>query len=106
MSKEVIELSSENFDVMISKGKWVVDYWAEWCIPCRIMAPVFEETAKQYKGKINFAKVDVDKYMELANRFQIMSIPTTIFFKNKEQVNRFSGALPKEELIEQIEASF
>ncbi len=102
MSKNITELDSKNFDNFIKDGKAVIDFWAQWCAPCRIMAPIFEKVAENLKGKVKFGKVDVDKNMSLAQRFQVMSIPTTIFFKNKEQVDRAVGTIPKEELIKRI----
>ena len=102
----IIELNGENFDKHISKGNWVIDFWAEWCGPCKIMAPHFLEASKEFKGKVNFGKVDVDAENELAGRFQVMSIPTTIFFKDREQVNRAVGAMPKDAIVGQIKNSF
>ncbi len=106
MQGEIIELTDANFDSHIKKGNWVVDYWAEWCMPCKVMEPHFEATAKKYKGKVNFGKVNVEENQGLSERFQVMSIPTTIFFKEKEQVNRVTGAIDENELKELIDESF
>ena len=102
MGKNMIDLDKKNFNKFISDGIVVVDFWAAWCGPCKIMAPIFEEIANEMKGKVKFGKVDVDSESELAQRFQVMSIPTTIFFKDGEQVDRAVGAMPKEDLVEKI----
>lgn len=104
MGKNSAELNAEIFDDFISSGISVVDFWAAWCGPCRIMGPVFEETAGEMKGKVNFGKVDVDKEGELSQKFGVMSIPTMIFFKDGEMVDRVVGVLEKEELIERLES--
>lgn len=106
MSDNIMELNSSNFDSVINKGNWVIDFWADWCTPCKAMAPHFEAAAKELKGKVNFAKVDVDKVTDVAQRFDIMSIPTIILFKNKEQINRVSGALHKEAIKDLVSESF
>lgn len=106
MGESTIELTDSNFDAKTAKGNWVIDFWAEWCGPCRMMAPHFEKAAAKMKGKVNFGKVDVEANQELASRFEVMSIPTTLFIKNKEQVNRISGALPEEEILSLVDESF
>lgn len=107
MDKEnITELTEKDFDKFIAKGKCVVDFWAAWCSPCLYMEPHFEAAAKELKGKVKFGKVDVDKEQGLASRFQVMSIPTTIFFRDKEQVNRTTGAMNKERIIEEIKRNF
>jgi thioredoxin 1 len=99
----VKNLTSKNFDDFISKGVCVVDFYADWCGPCKVVGPIVEELSGELKD-FNFGKVDIDKENELAQRFQVMSIPTMIFFKKNEQVDRFTGALSKEELAEKVEA--
>lgn len=105
MVGKVIELNAESFDDFVSEGERVIDFWAAWCAPCKILSPIVEELAGEMK-KVKFGKVDVDKYGELAQRFQILSIPTLLYFKDGEQVNRTSGAIPKEELKKEIDGSF
>lgn len=106
MSENTETLTTGNFDSAISKGNWVIDFWAGWCGPCKMMAPQFDAAAKDMKGKVNFGKVDVDAEPDLAGRFEVMSIPTLLFIKDGEQVNRFSGAIPKDEIILMAKESF
>ncbi|MBI5803851.1 thioredoxin [Candidatus Pacearchaeota archaeon] len=97
-------LDEKSFNEFVRKGMAVVDFWAGWCGPCKIVAPIFEEVSKEMKGKIKFGKIDVDKETELAQKFEVMSIPTMIFFKDGEQVDRAIGVLSKEELNEKLES--
>lgn len=103
---KIVELKEGNFDDFISKGNCVIDFWAEWCGPCKILIPVVDELAKEMKGKIKFGKVNVDKESEIAQRFEVMSIPTLIFFKSGEIVNRKTGAVPKDDLEDEINEAF
>ena len=105
MAGKITELNENNFDSFIKKGNCVVDFWAEWCGPCKQMTPEFEKAAKEIKN-IKFGKVNVDGNQDLAGRFQVMSIPTTIFFKNKEQVDRSTGAISFEDLKKKVEDNF
>ena len=90
----VVELNSSSFDNFLKTDlPVVVDLWADWCMPCRIMAPVMEELAKDYAGKALFGKVDVDQDSEIANRYRIMSIPHFLIFKNGTLVEKIVGAV-------------
>jgi thioredoxin 1 len=102
----VIELKTSDFEKKIAKGNWVVDFWAAWCGPCRILSPVVDEVSKELHGKYNFGKVDVDAQSDLAQQYEVMSIPTLIFFKDGEIVNRSVGAMDADALKELIEESF
>ncbi|MEK6850812.1 MAG: thioredoxin [Nanoarchaeota archaeon] len=106
MSENIIELGGKNFDRQTKKGKWVVDFWASWCGPCKIMSPQFDAAAKELKGRVNFGKVNVDDNSEIANKFEIMSIPTTLFIQDGEVVHASVGAMNKSQILENIENSF
>ena len=99
MSAEVV-ITAANFDteVMASKVPVLVDFWAEWCTPCRMIAPMVEQLAEAYAGRVKVGTVDVDSEVDLANRFGIISIPTLIVFKDGELVRQKVSALPKHEI--------
>lgn len=82
---DYITLNEQNFDEVTSKGVALVDFWATWCGPCKMMAPNVDDIATQYKGRVAVGKVDVDECSSLAERFGIMSIPTLIVFKDGEK---------------------
>lgn len=98
-----IILNDENFDKEVSKHPvTVVDLWAPWCGPCRMVTPIIENLAKEYVGKIVFGKLNVDENPNTSRKFGIMSIPTIIIFKNGKAVDKVIGALPKEVLEQRI----
>jgi len=99
----VIELTTEKFDSTIKKGDWVVDFWASWCGPCKMMGPEFEAAARELKGKVHFGKVNVEDHFEISDRFNIMSIPTTMFFKEGRMITAHTGALSKAEILHFVE---
>lgn len=101
----VINLSDKDFEetVVQSDQPVVVDFWADWCSPCRRMAPIVEEVAADYAGRVKVAKLNVDENGEVTGRYGVMSIPTLLFFKNGEVVERLIGFRPKEEVEEVIE---
>ena len=85
----------ETFDAALAEGKlMMVDFWAEWCGPCRMLAPMVDKLAAQYEGKVIVGKVNVDEEQELAIRYGVMSIPTVIFFKDGKEIDRKVGAMP------------
>jgi len=83
----------------------VVDFWAPWCPPCRAIAPVLEELAGEYEGRVTVAKVNIDEDQRWAGQLGVMAIPTMIFFKGGKEVNRIQGALPKSKLQEAFETT-
>ena len=97
---EVKEVTDETFeaDVLQSDKPVLVDFWAPWCGPCRMVAPIVESLAQTYEGKVDCRKVNVDEAAELANKFGIRSIPTLIVFKGGEAAERIVGAQPEEAL--------
>ena len=98
-SEPVLELNSSNFDEEVKKHPLlVVDCWAPWCAPCRMVAPVIEELARDYQGKITFGKLNVDSNQLIAMGYGIMSIPTLLIFKNGQLVDQKVGALPRKTL--------
>lgn len=99
-----IKINDENLNENLQKyNNLIIDFWAEWCAPCKAMAPIIEELAKEYAGKIVFGKINVDENREIAAKFFIMSIPTLIFFKNGKEVYRIIGLVPKEKINKEIE---
>ena len=95
----VLDLNDANFDQMLKEYPlMVVDCWAPWCAPCRMVAPVVEELARDYQGKIAFGKLNVDNNRAVSARFGIMSIPTLLLFKNGQLVDQKVGAMPKQVL--------
>ena len=96
MSDDLVHMNDGNFDSTVkASNKLIVDCWAAWCGPCRMLAPTFEALAKDYKGKIVFGKLDTDESPKTAMSMGIHSIPTLLFFKDGKQVERLVGARPR-----------
>ena len=101
MSTEPLHITDANFEETIKKNKLVfVDFWANWCGPCRALAPTVVELAKEYSGKILVGKLDVDENPATAERFQVFSIPTMIIFKDGSEAERLVGLCPKNRITE------
>ncbi len=100
-----LELNNDNFDaeVIQSDVPVMVDFWATWCGPCRMIAPIVEELVGEYEGKMKIAKLDVDSNQDVAMKFKIMSIPNVLFFKGGEVVDQIIGAVPKKQFTEKID---
>ena len=105
MSKEIHPGAEFEKEINNHKGYARVDYWATWCQPCRMMAPVLESAEKQLGSQINFAKVDVDEQQQLAAEFDIMSIPTLVVFKDGKPVKRMSGYRPLDAFVEELKSA-
>ncbi len=106
MAEGVIEITSSTWDkeVLESKGIVMVDFWAVWCGPCRMIAPTVEELAKEYAGKIKVGKLNTDENSDIASRYKIMGIPTIMFFKDGQKVDQIVGAVPKSQLKAKIDS--
>ena len=106
MSNEVT-ISNDNFtsEVLDSDQPVVVDFWADWCAPCKMIAPIVEELAEEYDGQIKFGKVDVDSNPKVATNYGIRGIPTLLIFKAGEPVDQVVGAVPKSVLKKRLEES-
>ncbi len=100
-----IILSDEIFEneVLQSDLPVLVDFWAEWCVPCRMLSPIVEQLAEEYEGKIKVAKLNVDECPETANKFRIQSIPTLMVFHKGEVASQNIGVVPKQTIIEMFE---
>ena len=104
MAEGISTLSDTTFDELIgaSEAPVLVDFWAEWCGPCKMIAPILEEIAGEHAGKLQIAKLNVDDHPDLAMRFDVMSIPTLILFKDGEAKKRLIGAKGKGQLLEEL----
>jgi len=97
-----IELTNENFEATVNKGVSLVDFWAPWCGPCRMIAPVIEELAADFDGKANICKVNTDEQQDLSVKFGVRSIPTILIMKDGEVIDTMVGAASKEAFAEKI----
>jgi thioredoxin 1 len=99
-----LEITDADFDYAVKKYKTIViDCWAPWCGPCRMVGPIIDELAKEMQGKIVFGKLNVDENPSISMKHQIMSIPTMLIFKNGNLIDKFVGAMPKDQLKRKLE---
>lgn len=106
MAEGIFEVTTStwNKEVLEDKGLVMVDFWAVWCGPCRMIAPTVEELAKEYAGKVKVAKLNTDENPDIATKYKIMGIPTIMFFKNGQKVDQVVGAVPKPQLKSKLES--
>ena len=105
MSENVLKFTDSNFENEVVKSSIpaLVDFWAEWCGPCRLMIPILDEMAPLYKGKLKVGKINVDENQDTPTKFGVMNIPTMIFFKNGKETERIVGAMSKNDLQKKLD---
>ena len=101
-SEHIKILDETNFKHQVGQGVSIVDFWATWCMPCKVMAPILNDIAEEMTGKVKVCKVDVDKHQQLAANYSVRNIPTLIMFKDGKEINRFVGVKQKDFLKKQI----
>ena len=101
----VLELTDDNFEteVVNSDKPVLVDFWAEWCMPCRMLAPTIDELAQEYQGKVKVGKLDTDANRDVSMKFNISAIPTVILFKGGQVVHKFVGVTPKQDFKAELD---
>jgi thioredoxin 1 len=101
----VIEISDKDFEQQVLKSSLpvVVDFWAPWCGPCRMIGPIVEKLSEEFKGKLKFCKVNVDENQQFASKYKVMSIPMLIFFKNGQLIEQSMGAVPEKTLRSKVQ---
>ena len=101
-----LKVDSQNWDQEVSKGPGLVmvDFWAVWCGPCRIVAPIVDELAQEYEGRLRVLKLNTDENPDVASRYQIMGIPTLLFFKDGKPVDKIVGAAAKKQFKDKIDS--
>lgn len=106
MAEGIFEATTANWDdeVLKAQGLVMIDFWAAWCGPCRMISPTVEELSKEYGGKLKVMKLNTDDNSEIASRYKIMGIPTIMFFKNGDKVDQIVGVVPKQQLKAKIDS--
>jgi thioredoxin 1 len=104
-SSSIVQLTDSNFNQEVADGITLVDFYAEWCGPCRMMSPILDQVADELSGQAKIAKVDIDNNQNLAAEFKIMSVPTLIIFKSGKEAQRVEGVRTKEALVEMIKSA-
>ena len=99
---KIPELSKNEFENYIKEGDVLIDFFADWCMPCVMMSPILEELSEKFKGKIKFGKINVDDNQPLAQKFNIASIPNFVLFKDGKKAEQFIGAMPVENFYEKL----
>lgn len=104
MAKNVAELNEEDFDNFVKEGIVLVDFFADWCMPCMMMAPIIEDLSEKFQGKVKFGKVDVGENASVARKFGVSSIPNFTVLKDGKVIDQFVGALSEEELEKKLKS--
>ena len=100
-----LQITDANFEELVNSGKpMVLDFWAEWCGPCRMVGPIIDELATENEGRVTIGKMDVDNYIDVVSEFGFRNIPTVLFFKDGKLVDNQVGAAPKTTFVSKIEA--
>lgn len=99
----LVEITDDNFQAEAGDGLVLVDFWAPWCMPCRVVGPIIEELAEEYAGAVKVGKLNVDDNLRVAQTYRVMSIPTVILFKDGQPVEQMVGAKPKGDYVTRIE---
>ena len=101
-----LQITDANFEELVNSGKpMVLDFWAEWCGPCKKLSPVIDELAEEYDGVVDIRKCDVEENVEVASKFGVMAIPTIVLVKNGKEITRRTGTIKKDQLKSLIEAN-